>query len=178
LKKQNGGSEDFWIVGYSVGLISNMTVVPNFVIQPGLHLLSKGGVTSEQVYRDRHVYLKYTAIEMPVNFLYHTEGFSIGAGPSISLNVSGRVHMIPYPYEEKISFPISIGNSNSDRLKAFDFGVNAMVSYETKIGLQFIGNYNHGFTNLIPGDPSRTEMQSHYMALRVAYIFYRNHGKN
>jgi len=59
---------------------------------------------------------------------------------------------------------------NDDGLKPFDFGVNAMMSFETKIGLQFIANYNHGFINLIPGDASRPNMQSHYFGIRGLYV--------
>src|SRR6266705_3791876 len=73
--------------GFTAGLIANIPAGKNFMIQTGANWVQKG--TKDEQAGDK-VSITVNSIEVPVNFLYNSNGFFIGAGPSFSFAVSGK----------------------------------------------------------------------------------------
>ena len=161
-------------IGFTLGMFANMAVGKNFVIQPGLNWVQKGskdevdmgGFTEKYQITTNH-------IEVPVNFIYKGNGFFIGAGPSFSFGVSGKVkwEAAGFNGEEKIHF----GNSDTSDIKPFDMGANVLTGYQFKSGFLIVANYNLGLSNLIPGSGADNgSFKSRYFGIKLGYLL---HGK-
>src|SRR5688572_21023549 len=79
---------------WKAGVSADIPVSENFSIVPQLNILSKGGkpgysYSFEDMGFDYSIKLdgemKLTYLELPVNFMYKSNGFMVGAGPSISM---------------------------------------------------------------------------------------------
>ena len=108
-------------------------------------------------------------IEVPLNCMYSSNGFFIGAGPSFSFGVSGKVKAESggTKTDEKIKF----GNGDDDMLKAFDLGANALTGYQFKNGFLIAANYNLGLSNLAAGsDPNKGTLKSGYFGIKLGYL--------
>lgn len=155
---QSGNSK----AGFTAGLIVNIPVGKNFMIQPGMHWVGKGSQVEEDFNK---VSITVNSIEIPVNFLYTSNGgFFIGAGPSASFAVSGKAKL------DEISADMHFGNSNDDDMKGFDFGANVVTGYQSPGGFLVAANFNQGFSNLVPGDAGNSSMKSHYLGIRLGYV--------
>jgi hypothetical protein len=149
-------------LGFTAGLIANISAGKNFMIQTGTHWVQKGTKDEEA---GEKVILTVNSIEIPVNFLYNSNGgFFIGAGPSASFAVSGK-----WKYND-VSVKTKFGNSDDDDMKGFDFGANVLAGYQSPGGFLIMANFNQGFSNLIPGDADNTKLKSHYFGIRLGYM--------
>jgi outer membrane immunogenic protein len=149
-------------LGFTAGLIANIPASKNFMIQTGAHWVQKGTKDEEA---GEKVSLTVNSIEIPVNFLYNSNGgFFIGAGPSASFAVSGK-----WKYND-LSVKTKFGNSEDDDMKGFDFGANVLAGYQSQGGFLIMANFNQGFSNLIPGDAEDAKLKSHYFGIRLGYL--------
>ena len=82
------------------------------------------------------------SLDLPINFLYRSNGFFVGGGPNIGFNLSGK---------EKSDDPTEGGDiqfgSGAGEIKRIDFGLNALAGYQLKNGLFFSTNYTLGVSN-------------------------------
>ena len=151
--------------GMTAGVIAHFPASKNFMVQTGAHWVQKG--TMEQEGSDK-VSLVVNSIEVPVNFLYSSNGFFIGAGPSISFAVSGK-----WKFKfggEETSIKAKFGNSDDDHMKGLDFGANAVAGYQFPGGFLMMANFNQGLSNLVPGDADNSKLKSHYFGIRLGYV--------
>ena len=163
---QSGNSK----TGFTIGAIANIAAGKSFVIQPAINWVQKG-TKDEQTEGGSTSKISLTTnnIELPVNFMYSHNGFFIGAGPSFTFGVSGKItsEFNGEKSDEKVNF----GNSDEDVMKSFDFGANALTGYQFKGGLLIAANYNIGLSNLAPGsDPNKGSLKSSYFGIRLGYL--------
>ena len=163
---QSGNSK----TGFTIGAMANIAAGKSFVIQPAINWVQKG-TTDEQTFEGstEKVSLTTNNIELPVNFMYSHNGFFIGAGPSFTFAVSGKIKVEAdgTKGDEKLNF----GNSDTDAMKAFDFGANAITGYQFKGGVFIAANYNLGLSNLAPGsDPNKGSLKSGYFGIKLGYL--------
>lgn len=157
-------------VGFTGGLIANISAGQHFIVQSGLQIVQKG---TKYTRSEGGSTLKSSTntnwLEVPVNFLYNSNGFFIGAGPSFSFGVSGKskIELDGEKTTEKMKF----GNSDDDDIKGFDFGANVMTGYQLNNGLLIAANFNQGFSNLMPGSSDNGSIKSHYFGIRLGYMF-------
>lgn len=163
---QSGNSK----TGFTIGAIANIAAGKNFIIQPAINWVQKG-TKDEQTVDGSKITTSITTnnIEMPVNFMYSHNGFFIGAGPSFTFAVSGKIKVEAdgTKGDEKLNF----GNSDTDAMKAFDFGTNAVTGYQFKGGVFIAANYNLGLSNLASGsDPNKGSLKSGYFGIKLGYL--------
>ena len=171
-KAKSGGNDNSGKTkaGFTVGAIANIGIGKNFIIQPGINFVQKGsqdkqtffGVTSKYTLTTNH-------IEVPVNFLYTNSGFFIGAGPSFSFGVSGK---LKYDFGgTKTNENVKFGNSENDDMTGFDIGANVLGGYRFKNGILIAANYNHGFRNLDNSSgPDAGTVNSRYFGIKLGYV--------
>ena len=160
--------------GFTGGLFINCPLSTNFSFQPALNFVQKGSKSSDETYEDK---LTYNYLELPLNFVYNTSGFFIGAGPSIASGLSGKEK-----YEDKQD-PSYSGNtkvefgSDDDQVKRFEFGANFLTGYKTAGGFLVSANYNLGLTNILNGTSDGSGLfdggtiKNKYFAIKIGYVF-------
>jgi len=151
--------------GMTIGLIANVPAGKNFMVQTGAHWVEKGSRDEEG---SDKVSLTVNNIEVPVNFLYNTNGFFIGAGPSFSFAVSGKWKL--KFGDDETSVKVKFGDGDDDHLKGFDFGANVVAGYQFPKGFLIMANFNQGLSNLVPGDAANSTLKSHYLGIRLGYV--------
>jgi hypothetical protein len=155
--------------GFTFGLIANLPAGKNFRIQPGVHWVQKGTKDEQDNGGGTEkISLLVNVIEVPVNFLYTSGGFFIGAGPAFSLSVSGKLK--EQFGGDEISAKIKFGNSDNDNMKRFDLGANVLAGYQFHGGFLIMANFNRGFSNLAPTSSDNGKLKSHYFGLRLGYL--------
>jgi hypothetical protein len=152
--------------GFTAGFIANIPAGKNFMIQTGAHWVQKG--TKDESDNGSggtdKVSITVNSIEIPVNFLYNSKGFFIGAGPSASFAVSGKLKA------NDVSVKAKFGNSDDDVMKSFDFGANILSGYQSPGGFLVMANFNQGFSNLMSGSSNNGTLKSHYFGIRIGYV--------
>ncbi|MTK53940.1 porin family protein [Paludibacter sp.] len=149
------------LVGFQVGVVAEIPVATDFVIQPGLLYSSKGtkidmaGVNSNE---------RLDYLELPVNAMYKIElagpaKLILFAGPYLGYGVGGKDSMTG----EKIKFT----GANKD-FKALDLGLNFGPGVE--IGsLQVTLQYGFSLTNISP--ESSVTAKNKVFSIALAYLF-------
>lgn len=158
-------------VGFTTGVVSSINFGKNFSFQPGLHFVQKGGkMKNEQA--TNQLTLNY--VELPLNMLYNIHQpkgkFFVGAGPSLSMGISGKEKL--KDGSNSLSEKIKFGNKEDDDLKAIEVGINFLAGYQCKNGLLIAANYNTGLNNLVIA-PANTDTKYHnnYFGIRMGYMF-------
>jgi hypothetical protein len=155
--------------GFTLGLIANLRAGKNFVIQPGVHWVQKGTKDEQDNGGGTEkISLVVNVIEVPVNFLYTSGGFFIGAGPAVSFSVSGK--LTDKFGDNEISTKVKFGNSDDDNMKRFDLGANVLAGYRFHGGFLIMANFNQGLSNLAPTSSDNGKLKSHYFGLRLGYL--------
>lgn len=161
--------------GFTFGVIANIPAGKNFMIQSGVHWVQKGTKTEETFGGSTAtISLVTNWIEVPVNFLYSSGGFFIGAGPSFSFAVAGKWKL---EFDgEKETEDVKFGDSNDDDdMKGFDLGANVHTGYRFPNGFLIMANYNQGLSNLAVSGADNDKLKSHYFGIRLGYLL---NGKN
>lgn len=149
--------------GIGFGAFAEFKAGKNFAIQPQLNYNRKGVAIAHAGHSDN---LIFNVLDIPVNALYRANnGFFIGGGPSLGINLSGglRVHDDPSENED---FTFGKGE---DQIKRMDFGVNFLTGYEFKNGLFVSANYLKGLTNL-SNAPAET-WRNNVLNISLGYSF-------
>lgn len=169
-ESENGNSK----TGFTAGLFVDVNLGDHFSFQPALNFVQKG-TKDEQTLSGitEKVSLTTNHLEIPLNFLYNTNGdagnFFIGAGPSFAFGVSGK-----WKYEDNTSSlteNVKFGsNEDEDDMKGLDLGANFLAGYCFPNGLFLSANYNLGLSNLAPGGNSDATLKSNYFGVRLGYL--------
>jgi hypothetical protein len=162
-------------IGWKVGGVANLPLSVNFAFMPQLNALAKNskleitesGFTAKET-------VKLTYLELPLNFVYTSNGFFAGVGPSIGFGLSGK-----YKYEEtgspteeadiKFDGKANDGNDNNYHLKSIDFGGQILAGYKVPSGLFFIAHYNLGVSNISPDND--VTVKNKYFGVTIGYFF-------
>jgi hypothetical protein len=155
--------------GFTIGLVSSLPIAKDLSFRPQLNFVQKGGKTSSDGSSD-HVTLNY--IELPLNFVFNTPNprgmFFIGAGPSLSMGLSGKDK-----WEDGTgsgSDDIKFGNSEDDDFKSFEAGINILAGYQFAPGFFVSANYNAGLSNITAGG-SDPKTHNQYFGIGIGYMF-------
>jgi len=172
-KVDDGSDNGNSVTGITAGVFANVPISKNFLFQPAVNFVQKG-TKDEFTEGDFKETMKATVncIEVPLNFLYNSASnkgnFFIGAGPSFTFSLSGKVKI--ENYIGSLSENLKFGNGEDDDLKGFDFGANFITGYGFKNGLLLSVNYNTGITNLVPGGSDNGTMKSNYFGIKLGYL--------
>jgi hypothetical protein len=156
--------------GFTIGVMSDVSISESFSFQPGLNFTQKGGKFDLSDFGipgasgDATYNLNY--VEVPLNVVFKANAgngkFFFGAGPSLGFGVSGKLKA--GSDEEDVNF----GSDSQDDLKPFDFGGNVLAGYELSNGLFFALNYNTTLNNLSTENDITT--RNRYFGIRIGYL--------
>jgi hypothetical protein len=174
LRTESGGDDyrfDGSSTGFHVGGVADFAFNSNFSIQPNLLLVLKGGTLIEGGK------VPILAIDLPINFLYKTNGFFIGAGPNISYGLSAKLK--PFDggdeqdlYEEE--------GGNEAPFNRFEIGSNVTLGYQFPSGLTIGANWAQGFSNILNEENligEDTKLNTRYFGLSIGYLFNKGGAK-
>lgn len=167
------------LTSYNAGVLVDLPLASMFSVQPGLVLTGKGAkadhyytIGGVQVASTNAKLMPYY-LEIPVNFLVKlpiTTGtnFFVGAGPYGAFGVGGKykagASVAGLGGEE--THNLKFGNSSSDDLKKFDYGINALAGLEIDHVMLNI-NYGLGLAKIIPNTDNNANDKSKYRVLSV-----------
>jgi hypothetical protein len=155
------------LVGFHVGVISEIPLKGNFVLQPALLYSSKG---SKYSFGGEDMSISPGFIELPVNAVYK---FDIGnmklflnAGPYFAYGISGKIK------SGGESQSIEFGSDDNADMKPFDMGINFGAGLEIQNFLISL-NYDLGLANLVPGVSSTDEAdaKTRVIGISAGYFF-------
>lgn len=157
-------------MGMAAGLVVNSALSEKCSLLSGLQFVQKGTkMEVDDGGSTMSVDLNTNWLEVPVNLVYNTGKFYIGAGPSLSFGIGGK-WKVKFEGEEE-SENVNFGNSDDDDMKGFDFGANVVAGFQFTNGIFLAANFNQGFSNLAPGDSGDGSIKSHYFGLHLGYMF-------
>lgn len=153
--------------GFTAGAFALAPLSKNISLMPGINYVQKG-FTPKDLDEDEinHITLNY--LEVPINVLYETSGFYFGAGPAISIGLSGK-EKYSVDNGDTETDEIKFG-SGDDEVKPVEFSGNILTGYRFKNGLMLSANYNLGFSNLM-NDADDGKITNRYFGFRLAYVF-------
>jgi Outer membrane protein beta-barrel domain len=165
LKNSGIAADPKTLVGFHIGVISEIPLKGNFVLQPALLYSSKG---SKYSFMGEEESISPGFLEIPVNATYKFDlgnmKFFLNAGPYFAYGISGK---IKYGGE---SHSIKFGTDDNADMKPFDMGLNFGAGLEIQNFLVSL-NYEFGLTNLIPGTTDGSEAKSQAIGISVGYLF-------
>lgn len=169
--KNLDGLDPKMAITFQVGGIADINISDKFAIQPGLLLVGKGFKLEDEFLGDTY---KTTAapfyLQVPVNFLFKSDKFYVGAGPYVGFGLFGNVKSTGGGSSDSES--INFGSTEDDDFSALDFGANVeagVIIHQIRIG----AGYALGLANVIPKD-ARSEDESvknGVISVNVAYMF-------
>jgi hypothetical protein len=176
---------------WKFGAIMNMPLSETFSFQPQLNILNKGGNFSTfysesdqgaSLELDIDADIKLTYLELPLNFVYNTSKFFIGAGPSLSYGLDGElVAKVKFVYDDGFdriedsgseTEEIEFNNEEDEEqpsLKPFELGANFIAGYKIKENIFINVHYNLGLSNI--SNYEDTEFKNRYFGIGVGYMF-------
>ena len=162
-------------VGFTVGVISDISISENFTFQPALNFTQKG---SKFNYSDGSESIESSQtlnyIELPLHFLFNAPAgngkFFAGLGPVVNYGISGtaKVKMGGESMSEDVSFG---SNEDEDDYKPFEFSGNVLAGYEFSNGLFVAANYNAGLSNIAVGGDSDNSLKNRYFGVKLGFKF-------
>jgi len=162
--------------GITAGLVVDAPLSEKIHFLTGLNFVQKGYTVKDDIAKET---FNINYLELPLNFVYYSNGFFLGAGPSLSYAISGmdKIHYSDGSAEddkEKIEF-----GSNEEQIKPFDFGANFKAGYKTKSGFLITVNYTLGLSNI--SNPSADEpdatgkIKNNCFGIKIGFMFGRKH---
>lgn len=152
--------EQKYTPGFGVGFMVDAPIKSSkFSFQPVLQYIHKGKLQSEAINSlTSKVSYELRYAELLFNFLYNTNGtdggFFIGAGPTLSFNLPGRI--VTETGGDKSESGLTFGNKVANDFRGIDYGVNAVLGYRLKGGFFVSANGTLGLRNLIPNESLAT----------------------
>jgi hypothetical protein len=157
------------VVGFHVGVISEIGLAENLKLQPGVLFTTKGS-KYELTFLDQTYEFSIVpgSIEVPVNVLYSfgtgTVKLNLFAGPYFALGITGKSKSAGTTED------ISFGSSADDDMKPFDFGLNIGAGVNIN-NILISAQYGIGLANLAPDTSNDTEMKNKVIGISVGYLF-------
>lgn len=153
------------LVGFNVGVISEISLTDNLFLQPGISYSAKG---SKYTIFGEEATISPGFIEIPVNVAYKfdlgTAKLFLSAGPYVAYGIGGKIK------SGGESNDIVFGTKESDDLRALDFGLNVGAGVEIA-NILLSANYGFGLANLAPVTTDDTEAKIKVIGFSVAYLF-------
>jgi hypothetical protein len=171
--KSSGLSLDPKILpGFHAGIISDIGLMENLTLQPGILFSSKGSKYELSFLEETIEFSMGPGfIEVPVNVLYSfgtgTTKLNLFAGPYFAFGITGKSK------SEGDSQDISFGSSTDDDMKPFDMGLNFGAGVNIN-GLLISAQYGLGLLNIAPDTSGDTEMKIKVISISLAYLFGGN----
>lgn len=166
-----GGSDSRYSLtkpGFHIGGIVNLQFSNNFSLQPQLLFVNKGGKIKLS---GSETDFNFYTIDVPLNLLYHYNGFFIGAGPNFSYGVSAKGKVTGDPeidlYEDD-----ALGAGTN--FKRFEVGANATLGYRFPSGFMFSTNYTPGLTDIVDeasGSTGTITSHNSFWGFSIGYMF-------
>lgn len=161
-------SDDEWSrnvysgIGVHAGGVADIALSPNFSIQPNL-LFSMKGVRPTSLSE-----ITIYTIDLPINFLYKTNGFFAGVGPNLSYGLSAKSENDGSPDDDLYE----ADGGQPAEFNRFEFGANAVLGYQCASGLTVNAHWTPGFSNLNNQDDADEERyNTRIFGLSVGYMF-------
>lgn len=164
-------------VGFQVGGVAQIGIAENFAIQPELLFMMKGvNKMDVEELGDVKLNIKTFTIDMPITFIYRTNGFFGGIGPNLSFGLSSKMKV---DGNDDVEYDLYEKNSDGEEVifsqKRFEAGANILAGYKLKNGLSFSLNFVKGLTNLSEYnddlEDASIKTKSSYIGLSVGYFF-------
>ena len=158
--------------GFTAGLFADFALSSNFSFQPAFNFVQKGYNEKDETSTDK---VSYSYVEVPLNFIYNSKGFFIGAGPSMAFGLSGKEKYVDkidptYSKNTKIKF-----GSGDEQIKRFELGANVLTGYKFSNGFMFSVNYNLGLSNIQNGNTSEVgTIKNRYFAIKIGFLVSGN----
>jgi Outer membrane protein beta-barrel domain len=174
------------LTSFHIGMAGEYELSDNMVLQPSLLYSGQGAnlKTTENYYStsgntvnitiDGNIGLSY--LKVPINLLYHSNGFKIGAGPYIAFLVGKGVknkYLVTTTSEEitQAKYPNTYALLEKEwgtieGIKTLDYGINLTAQYELNNGLMFYGNYSLGLSSI---DNQATK--NRVLSVGIGYFF-------
>jgi len=139
--------------GFNVGVNAEVPIAPDFYVQPGLLVSTKGAKNKA----DNDIKLNLTYLELPINLLYKPAlgpgKLLLGVGPYVAYAIGGK-YTDANGKKTDIKFENSISAteylSGTLFIKHFDFGGNLLAGYEMSNNLSIQLNAQLGMTKINP----------------------------
>jgi len=156
-------------VGFHVGVISEISITDNLVLQPGIFYSTKGSkfkISHSQLSYEASIAPGYVDIPINLNYYFGTGNTKIAffAGPYIAYGIGGKTK------SDGESADISFGNTDNDDMKPLDFGINIGAGVNLN-GLLISAQYGLGLANLVPSTTGDAEMKNRVIGISLAYLF-------
>jgi hypothetical protein len=165
-------------MGLTAGLMLDAPLSKDFHFQPGLNFVQKGYKAKDDLSKETFT-INY--LELPLNFVYYSNGFFAGAGPYVAYGTSGT-DKTEYTDgstpddKEKIKF-----GSGEEEVKSMDLGANFTAGYKTKSGFLITANYTLGLSNIgntgADGSAVKETIKNNCFGIKVGYMFGGSHKK-
>jgi hypothetical protein len=153
------------LIGFNVGVLSEIPLSGNLSIQPAILYSTKGSKFSVM---SEEMQISPSFIEIPVNVVYKFDLGSIkvflNAGPYAAYGIGGKVD------SGGESADIVFGTEETDDMKPMDFGLNIGAGIEIS-RIIISANYGLGLANLAPVTTDDEEFKTKVIGFSVAYLF-------
>ena len=163
----------------TAGVVIEVPISKNFIFQPAINFVRKGTKHEATfVGRTEKTLLVVNYFEVPMNILFNgsdnSDNFFIGAGPSLSFAISGKLKFDDgtNPGSEDIKF-----GTADDMMNRLDLGANFLIGGYISKGLLLSVNYNLGLSNLIDNYNDNSTLKSSYFGIRVGYLLNKKAKK-
>lgn len=153
--------------GFIIGGVVDLKLSNNFSIRPNLLLSYKSG----KMYGFAQGKYNAMSIDVPINAVYHYNGFFIGAGPNISYGLSNKIK--PFDDDDEDMDLYEEADGEDAVLKRFEIGVNAVMGYQFPNGFGIQTNFTRGLNNLINLEDNEGDVKWNYrqFGLSFTYLF-------
>ena len=153
------------LVGFNVGVVSEITLSGNLCLQPAVLYSAKGSKFSVM---SEEFQISPSFIEIPVNVVYKFDlgvvKLFLNAGPYAAYGIGGKVE------SGGESVDIVFGTKETDDMKPLDFGINVGAGVEIS-NIIISANYGLGLANLSTVTTDDEEMKTKVIGFSIAYLF-------
>lgn len=165
------------VLSFFGGIVASIPVSNNITFRPQLQYMEKGwknhfDFNNAQDYDTR---VRAECIDLPLNFVYNIPTkngrFFIGAGPYLSIALSGKIHNELDNSTQKLVF--SSSDTTGLATHRLDIGANIIAGYEFRNGFFISLNYAHGFIDFrtkLKNDPNPSNKNT-AVGLGIGYMF-------
>lgn len=163
--KQNNqvGSLPLEKTSFSIGGLAEYKFSDDLFIQPQLYFITKGG----RINMSGSLEFKLTQFELPVYLLYRYNGFSLGAGPSLSYGLKAQ-GVSTGTMDDNLYKDTSTQLLPGVKFKRFEAGVSALMGYEFPSGFFLQVNYTKGFN--ISSKPTLAEIRNRVFGISIGHF--------
>jgi hypothetical protein len=144
---------------FHAGLIADFAASEHFSFQP--HVLIQGKGTRLK-YDSVETKVRFISLDIPLNLVYKSNGFFIGAGPNLGFNLDVNSKTNGTVVDTGIG-------SDEDEVRRFDFGINFLAGYKTDFGLLVGVNYLRGLSNL--DNTPDADWRNHAFGISLGFLF-------